>query len=41
MGVGNRLWMESRRGNFGACRMALLGVADAMVGRMGKRIAPG
>jgi GT2 family glycosyltransferase len=41
MGVGHRLWMESRRGNFGACRMALLGVADALVGRMGKRVAPG
>ncbi len=41
MGVGKRLMMESRRANFGACRFALLGVADGLTGRMGKRVAPG
>jgi rhamnopyranosyl-N-acetylglucosaminyl-diphospho-decaprenol beta-1,3/1,4-galactofuranosyltransferase len=41
MGVGKRLYMEARRANFGACGMALLGVADAVIGRMGKRVAPG
>ena len=30
-----------RRGNFGACRLALRGAADAFLGRMGKRVAPG
>jgi hypothetical protein len=33
--------MESRRGNFGACRLALRGAADAFLGRMGKQLAPG
>jgi len=41
LGVGRRLYMESRRANFGACKMALLGVGDALLGRMGKRVAPG
>jgi len=40
-GVANRLWMEGRRGNFGACRMALMGFADGLTGRMGKRVVPG
>ena len=41
MGLCKRLLMESRRGNFGACRLALRGAADAFLGRMGKRVAPG
>jgi GT2 family glycosyltransferase len=41
MGLCKRLVMESRRGNFGACRLALRGAADAFLGRMGKRVAPG
>jgi rhamnopyranosyl-N-acetylglucosaminyl-diphospho-decaprenol beta-1,3/1,4-galactofuranosyltransferase len=41
MGLCKRLLMESRRGNFGACRLALRGATDAFLGRMGKRVAPG
>jgi hypothetical protein len=41
MGLSKRLLMESRRGNFGACRLAVRGAADAFLGRMGKRVAPG
>ena len=41
MGVGKRLIMEARRGNFGACRFTLLGVGDGLIGRMGKRVVPG
>jgi rhamnopyranosyl-N-acetylglucosaminyl-diphospho-decaprenol beta-1,3/1,4-galactofuranosyltransferase len=41
MGLCNRLQMETRRGNFGACRLALRGAADAFLGRMGKRVVPG
>ena len=41
MGLGKRLMMESRRGNFGACRLAMRGATDAFLGRMGKRVAPG
>ena len=40
MGLGKRLMMESRRGNFGACKLALRGATDAFLGRMGKRVAP-
>ena len=41
MGLCKRLLMECRRGNFGACRLALRGAADAFLHRMGKRVAPG
>jgi len=41
MGLTKRLLMESRRGNFGACKLALRGATDAFLGRMGKRVAPG
>ena len=41
MGLCKRLLMESRRGNFGACKLALRGATDAFLGRMGKRVAPG
>jgi rhamnopyranosyl-N-acetylglucosaminyl-diphospho-decaprenol beta-1,3/1,4-galactofuranosyltransferase len=41
MGLGKRLLLESRRGNFGACRLALRGATDGLIGRMGKRVAPG
>jgi rhamnopyranosyl-N-acetylglucosaminyl-diphospho-decaprenol beta-1,3/1,4-galactofuranosyltransferase len=41
MGLTKRLLLESSRGNFGACRLALKGAGDAFMGRMGKRVAPG
>jgi len=41
MGLTKRLLMESRRGNFGACKLALRGASDAFLHRMGKRVAPG
>jgi GT2 family glycosyltransferase len=41
MGLGKRLLIESRRGNFGACKLALRGATDAFLHRMGKRVAPG
>ncbi len=41
MGLSKRLLLESRRGNFGACKLALRGAADAFRHRMGKRVAPG
>jgi GT2 family glycosyltransferase len=41
MGLTKRLLMESRRGNFGACKLALRGATDAFLHRMGKRVAPG
>lgn len=41
LGAGKRLLTEARRGNFGACRLALRGVGDGLLGRMGKRVAPG
>lgn len=40
-GAFNRIWLEGRRGNFAGCRMTLRGLADAMRGRTGKRVAPG
>lgn len=41
LGAAKRLMMEARRANFAGCRLTLLGLADGLTGRMGKRIEPG
>ena len=40
LGAASRLWHEGRRGNLGACRLTLKGLADGVLGRKGKRVAP-